>query len=128
MCASGALCGDGHTVRPWWPTEQRWDCDPDELVVTDCCRRRLPASETVARLRCQELPVGGFGDYQEVEPWPSTIYENGVAVGEQHRPVNWLTYVSYYDPSWRIECNPTGERSCKAHRRFLRGLHLRDWQ
>lgn len=128
MCAIGALCGDGHTARPWWPTEERCDCDPNEIVITDCCRRRLPARETVASLRRQELPVGGYGDYQEIEPWPSPIYENGVQVGERRRPINWLSYASYYDPSWRIECNPAGERSCKEHRRFLRGLHLRYWQ
>lgn len=102
-----------HTGRPWWPTEQRWDCSSDELVRTDCCYRRVPAGETVCRLKTQETPVGGYGDYQHHMPWPP------------HERENWFTYASYYDPTWRIECNPEGERSCKQHRRFLRGLHLR---
>jgi hypothetical protein len=116
MCTCGAICGDGHTNRPWWPTEQRLSNWSDATVVTDCCLRQLPASETICRLRCQELPLGGYGDYQERDPWPP------------HKPVNWFSYASYYDASWRIECNPEGERSCKQHKRFLRGLHLREWR
>lgn len=116
MCFAGCVCGDSHTTRPWWPTEQRFDCSPDEMYVTDCCKRRLPAKETVCRIRLQEMPAcGDYGDYQDRMPWDSD------------KPVNWFTYASYYDPSWRIECNPEGDRSCKQHRRFLRGLHLRDW-
>lgn len=120
------ICRDGLTARPWWPTEQRWDCDPDETVLTDCCYRRLPVSETICRLRAQELPAGGWGDYQEREPWPSTVYRNGKPVGNEYRRLNWLSYASYYDPTWQVECNPDGDRSCKAHRRFLRGRHLRE--
>lgn len=126
MCF-GCICGDNHTARPWWPTEQRFDIPATEVVVTDCCLRRLPASETICRLRTQELPLGDWGDYQERDPWPTTIYENGEPVGQEFKSVNWFSYVSYYDPSWQIECNPEGERSCKQHRRFLRGLHLREW-
>ncbi len=114
----GCICGDDHTNRPWWPSEQRFDCPADETFVTDCCLRKLPASETVARLRTQELPAGGFGNYQEpdelsVRPQPS---------------LNWFSHVSYYDSTWRIECNPEGELSCKQHKRFMRGLHLREWR
>lgn len=119
---------DRHTDRPWWATEQRFDCDPNEQFVTDCCLRRLPARETICRLHTQEVPVGGYGDYQSHEPWPSAIYENGVKIGEERRRENWLCYASYYDPTWRIECNPEGEKSCKQHRRFLRGMHLREWR
>jgi hypothetical protein len=125
MCF-GCICGDSHTGRPWWPTEQRWDVPSEKTVRTDCCYRRLPASETITQLRCQEVPEGGYGDYQEIDPWPSTIYENGEPVGQERKRVNWFSYVSYYDPTWRVECNPEGERSCKTHRRFLRGLHLRE--
>ena len=130
MCIScGAICGDNHTNRPWWPTEQRFDCAPDKIFVTDCCLRQLPASETICRLRAQEVPVGGYGDYQERDPWLSEIYENGEPTGrKEYRAVNWFSYASYYDSTWRIECNPEGERSCKQHRRFLRGLHLREWR
>jgi len=127
MCF-GCICGDNHTARPWWPTEQRFDCSPTELFVTDCCSRRIPASETICQLRTQEVPVGGYGDYQERDPWLSTIYENGQPVGEEHRRVDWFSYASYYDPTWGIECNPEGKLSCKQHRRFMRGLHLRDWR
>lgn len=112
MCF-GCICGDNHTARPWWPTEQRLDLAADHKVLTDCCYRQLPASETICRLRTQEIPVGGWGDYQECEPWPP------------HEAVNWFSYASYYDPTWQIECNPAGERSCKEHRRFMRGVHLR---
>jgi hypothetical protein len=129
MCVTcGAICGDSHTERPWWPTEQRFDCAPAKQVVTDCCSRRLPASETICRLRIQEFPAGGYGDYQERELWPSTIYANGQPIGEEYKAVNWFSYASYYDPTWRVECNPEGDRSCKQHRRFLRGLHLREWR
>jgi hypothetical protein len=122
------ICGDGHTNRPWWPTEQRLDVAPGKIVVTDCCLRRLPASETICRLQTQELPAGGYGDYQEREEWLSAVYVNGEQVGEERKAVNWFSYASYYDPTWRIECNPEGGRSCKQHRRFLRGLHLREWR
>lgn len=121
MCV---ICGDNHTARPWWPTEQRLDIPGAELVVTDCCLRRLPASETICRLRTQEIPAGGYGFYQELDPWP-TAAEDGRLT---YRPVNWFSYASYYDSTWRIECNPAGERSCKEHRRFLRGMHLREWR
>jgi hypothetical protein len=118
------ICYDHHTNRPWWPTEQRLDIPADEKVVTDCCLRQLPAAETVCRLRLQECPVGGYGDYQEREEWPTTD-----AFGKtEHRPVNWFSYASYYDPTWRIECNAEGEKSCKQHKRFMRGLHLREWR
>lgn len=127
MCIScGAICGDSHTNRPWWPTEQRFDWPADKSVVTDCCLRRLPAKETICHLRCQEIPQGGYGDYQEREEWLSAVYENGEKIGEHYAPLNWFSYVSYYDPTWRIECNPEGTLSCKQHRRFLRGLHLRE--
>lgn len=109
------ICGDGHTNRPWWPTEQRFDCPAEKPVITDCCLRRLPASETICRLRTQELPAGGFGDYQDKDP------------GDD-KPLNWFSYASYYDSTWAIECNPEGDRSCKQHRRFMRGLHLREWR
>lgn len=117
---------DWHTRRPWWPTEQRFDCSPDKVVVTDCCLRRLPAKETICYLRCQEFPLGGYGDYQELESFPSAVYRNGEKIGERRAAVNWFSYASYYGPTWHIECNPEGERSCKQHRRFLRGLHLRE--
>lgn len=126
MCFSGCICGDGHTDRPWWPTEQRWDIAATEIVRTDCCYRRLPASDTICRLRTQELPAGGYGDYQERDPWLSPIYENGQQVGEEYRAVNWFSYASYYDSTWRVECNQEGDKSCKSHRRFLRGIHLRE--
>lgn len=127
MCTV-CICGDNHINRPWWPTEQRLDWPADKKVVTDCCLRRLPASETVCRLRIQEYPAGGYGDYQERDEWLSAVYENGVKVGEEHKAVNWFSYASYHDPAWRVECNPEGDRSCKQHRRFLRGLHLREWR
>lgn len=101
-----------------------FDCPPDELVVTDCCLRRLSAKETICRLRTQEVPKGGYGFYWELDPWPTTM-PSGRTV---YRPVNWFSYASYYDPSWRIECNPEGEKSCKQHRRFMRGYHLREWR
>lgn len=127
MCGCGAICGDSHTARPWWPSEQRFDIAADKMLVTDCCLRRLPASETICRLWTQEFPAGGYGDYQDVEPWTSPIYENGEPIGEEHKRVNWFSYASYYEARWQIECNPEGERSCKQHRRFMRGLHLREW-
>lgn len=114
---------DHHTERPWWPTEQRFDCSADEIVVTDCCLRRLPASETVCRLRTQEVPVGGYGFYCELDEWPTE--QSGRTT---YRPVNWFSYASYFDPTWRIECNLEGEKSCKQHSRFLRGRHLREWR
>lgn len=123
MCF-GCICGDNHTARPWWPTEQRFDCSPGELFVTDCCSRRIPASETICRLKTQEIPVGGYGFYWELDDWPTEL-PNGRKI---FRPVNWFSYASYYDPTWQIECNPEGELSCKQHRRFMRGLHLRDWR
>lgn len=127
MCF-GCICGDNHTERPWWNSEDRLGIPADEIVVTDCCYRRLPASETICHLRTQEMPAGGYGDYQERDPWPSTIYENGEPVGEEYRPVNWFSSVSYYDSTWRVECNPEGAKSCKQHRRFKRGINLRqDW-
>lgn len=107
---------DHHTTRPWWPTEQRFDCSPEDTYVTDCCLRRLPAKETICQLRCQEFPAGGYGDYQDRFEF------------EPDKPVNFFSYASYFDPTWRIECNPEGERSCKQHKRFLRGLHLREWR
>lgn len=122
MC--GAICGDNHTERPWWPTEERWNISPAEKVRTDCCYRRVPASETICRLRTQEIPVGGRGDYHECEPWLSTIYENGEPVGQEYRAVDWFTYASYYDSTWRVECNPDG--GCKANPRKRRGMHLRE--
>lgn len=71
--------------------------------------------------------MGGYGDYQERNSWLSEIYENGQVVGHEYAPVNWFSYASYYDPTWQIECNPEGDLSCKQHRRFMRGLHLREW-
>ena len=127
MCF-GCICGDNHTQRPWWPSEQRFDWPAEKMVVTDCCLRRLPAKETICCLRTQELPVGGRGDYQERDPWPSAVYENGVKVGEEYRKVDFFSYASYYDPTWRVECNPEGPLSCKQHRRFMRGYHLREWR
>jgi len=124
MCIAGAICGDNHTERPWWASEQRFDCLPDKLMVTDCCLRRLPAKETVCRIRLQEFPVGGYGDYQEIAPWTSTDKDGN----EYRERFNWFSFVSYYEPSWRIECNPEGEKSCKQHRRFMRGIHLREWR
>lgn len=121
MCF-GCICGDNHTARPWWPTEQRFDIPATELVVTDCCLRQLPASETICRLHTQEVPVGGYGDYGQDEPWPTTdAWGNS-----SYRRENWFSYASYYDSTWQIECSSEGERSCKQHRRFLRGLHLRE--
>lgn len=79
----------------------------------------------VSRIRCQEVPVGGYGDYQELDPWLSTIYENEEPIGEARKRVNWFSYASYYDPTWTVECNLEGTRSCKEHKRFLRGIHLR---
>jgi hypothetical protein len=122
MCFD-CICGDSHTARPWWPTEQRLDIPRYDIVRTNCCYRRLPASETICRLRTQEFPVGGYGDYQEVDLWPTTDAWGNA----EYRRVNWFSYASYYDSTWQIECNPEGERSCKSHKRFLRGLHLRSW-
>ena len=85
---------DWHTRRPWWPTEQRFDCSPDKVVVTDCCLRRLPAKETICYLRCQEFPLGGYGDYQELESFPSAVYRNGEKIGERRAAVNWFSYFS----------------------------------
>lgn len=56
MCF-GCICGDNHTARPWWPTEQRLPNWADEKVLTDCCLRQLPATETICSLRTQELPL-----------------------------------------------------------------------
>lgn len=110
MCG-GAICGDNHTARPWWPTEQRWDISPYKKVYTDCCARKVFACETVCRIRSQEIPVGGWGDYQAKLPWPPFEAEN------------WSIYASYYDPTWEVRCNPDG--GCNVNRRKLCGASLR---
>lgn len=110
MCFS--ICGDGHTERPWWPTEQRTDAAPDDKVRTDCCYRRVLASETICRIRCQEVPHGGWGNYQL--EW---FFEYGP------KPVDWFDFASYYDATLRIECNPDG--GCKVNPRKKLGMHLR---
>lgn len=123
MCG-GAICGDSHTERPWAPTEHRLNLPPEKIVITDCCLCRMPARETMCRLRCQEAPLGGYGDYQEREEWLSDIYENGEKVGEHYAPINWFTYVSYYDATWQIECNP--DAGCNVKRRRRSSRHLRE--
>lgn len=121
MCITGgSICGDSHTERPWAPTEHRLDIPSDEVVIADCCLCRMPAQETMCRLRCQELPLGDYGDYQERELWPTTDAWGNV----RYRPVNWLTYASYYDSTWRIECNPDAGCNTRPRRRSSR--HLRE--
>lgn len=114
MCGCGSICGDDHTARPWWPTEQRWDISPDEKVLTDCCVRRVPARETVCQLRTQEIPLGDYGDYHERDPWPSKA-KNG---RKYRRRVNWFSYASYYDPTWTVRCNPDGGCNANARLKF----------
>ena len=115
-----------HTPRPWAPTEHRLEIDPDEKVFTDCCYRSVPARETICRVHCQERPLGGPGDYQDRDEWPSTVYKNGKPVGTEFRRKDWMSYASYYDPTVSVECNPEGDLSCKQHSRFKRGMHLRE--
>lgn len=113
MC-TGAICGDNLNARsPWWPTEQRWDVKPTERVLTDCCYRRLRAMDTVCRVRFQDIPQGGFGDYQ---------YHSPIG-GYGPSQATWFDYASYYDPSWSVECNPDG--GCKRFPIYKRGMHLR---
>lgn len=115
MCS--ALCGDDlNAVTPWWPTEQRFDIAPTERFLTDCCRRRLRAIDTVCRCRFQTIPQGDYGDYQDHRP----------VGGHGPAKTTWFAFASYYAPSWRIECNPDG--GCKRFPIYKRGMHLREPQ
>ncbi|MDE2096531.1 MAG: hypothetical protein KGL39_04735 [Patescibacteria group bacterium] len=113
MMCNGAICGDNHTARPWWPTDERWGIDPYKKVLTDCCYRKVFANETVCRVRLQEIPVGGFGDYQSKLPW------------EPFEAENFGCFLSYYEPTWTIECAP--DSGCKRFPIKKRGMHLRAW-
>lgn len=101
------------TARPWWPTEQRvfgTAAKTKRKVFTDCCACWMHAHRTICQLRRQEIPVGGPGDYQE-KP-----------LGDWDTP--GFSY-SYYDPEWRIECDP--ESGCKINPRKVNGADLRRW-
>lgn len=100
------------TARPWWPTEQRifqTSAKTKRKVFTDCCSCWMHAHRTICRLRCQELPVGGFGDYGYNYEW-----------GERA-----CFSPSYYESEWVVECDP--ESGCKIDKRKLNGADLRRW-
>lgn len=94
------------TPRPFFRADARLGLGAEETVITDCCTRRVPACDAVARLVCQEMPLGGYGGYQ------SRDFDG--------KEESFLGALSYCDePRWDIECAP--DSGCKCDRRKLCG-------